>query len=199
MSDKQLTDLLNEAVAGNKQSENAAAELTYARLRRSARRISYGENETLTPTALVSEAWIRVFNEARDESIEFKNQLHFFGYLRQTMLHSLYDYQRRQLRTKRGGEVKKVWLDSALQELSSSKGLPIENSGVFERAIEVLERLEQQDEDLALIANWFLFSNANNTQIAKEVGVSARTVSRKKAFIRAQLAASLKDWEDQIG
>src|SRR5215471_166493 len=99
---RHITLLLQEIVKGNAQAEASLFELTYKELHRLAQ--SYLRRErpdhTLQPTALVNEAYLRLFNQS-DRTWE--NRKHFFAVAAGVMRHVLIDHARRLASEKHGG------------------------------------------------------------------------------------------------
>src|ERR1700690_3505416 len=99
MSD--VTQLLQAASAGDPKAAEELLPLVYDELRRLAAQKMAGEAraQTLQPTALVHEAWLRL---AGDEAARFENRAHFFGAAAEAMRRILIDRARRRLAAKRG-------------------------------------------------------------------------------------------------
>ena len=66
-------------------------------------------NQTLQPTALVNEAWLRLIGQS--QPLAWENRTHFFGIAARLMRMVLVDYARAHQAVKRGGEVEAVTLD----------------------------------------------------------------------------------------
>src|SRR5215217_1049654 len=116
---------------------NAAAELlplVYDDLRRhaSARMAQEAAGQTLQPTALVHEAWLRMFG---DGERLWQNRAHFFGAAAQAMRRILIENARRKSRLKRGGDQLRV--DIEQDELAATT--PDEKVLLIDDALEKLQ------------------------------------------------------------
>jgi RNA polymerase sigma factor (TIGR02999 family) len=91
--------------------------------------------QTLQPTALVHEAWLRLVGDG-DRSWE--NRVHFFGAAAEAMRRILIENARRKSRLKRGGDQVRV----ELEELDLAATTPDDNILLIDEA---LERLKAED------------------------------------------------------
>ena len=114
-----FTEMPDEAPSEKrgKSAPLAAADLLpviYEELRRLARGHMARESgpQTLTATALVHEAWLRVSGEEKDARL-WQNRRHFFGAAAESMRRILIDRAREKLAAKRGGGAERVPIDSA--------------------------------------------------------------------------------------
>jgi RNA polymerase sigma factor (TIGR02999 family) len=181
-----LTQLLNAAQAGDAQAAQTAYALVYAELKRTARRSLRGARpgDTLTPTVLVHEAYMR-FSESAGKPL--RDRGHFFALAARAMRQILIDHARRRISQKRGGDAPITDFDSALSL----------ESGDFTRALELdtaLCALEARDPDLAQVVEWYFFGGLNFHEIAHETGRHERTVRRDwelaRAFLQRKLSAA---------
>src|SRR5690554_4342595 len=108
MGASQITVLLNRINAGERHAYNDLIELVYHELRRMAVGQMRFEliGHTLQPTALVSEAWMRL----ADSGTDWQNSRHFFGAAAEAMRRVLVDHARRRDAAKRGGGLQRVTL-----------------------------------------------------------------------------------------
>lgn len=181
----QITDLL---LALNERRKTAAAArlmpLVYEDLRNLARKYFRDErpDHTLQPTALVHEAYIRMVDQTR---VGWKDRTHFFAVAAKVMRRVLVDYARARKRIRRGGERRKIELDSRLS--------PTDMSELDILALhEAIEKLSTLDEREAQIVEMRFFSGMNVEEVAEALGVSKRTVEgdwrHAKAWLRVQFA-----------
>src|SRR5436190_2177887 len=86
--------------------------LVYAELRRLAAHKMASENpgQTLQPTALVHEAWLKLGGE---QNRQWRNRNHFFAAAAEAMRRILTDNARRKLRVRHGGGQQRVDLEDA--------------------------------------------------------------------------------------
>ena len=108
----ELTQLLIAWSDGDQAALDKLTPLVYEELRRLARRYMSreGKGHTLQTTALVHEAYLRLFNR---QSVQWQNRAHFFALAAQLMRCILVDHARGHAYQKRGGKVRKVSLDEA--------------------------------------------------------------------------------------
>src|SRR5215468_11553104 len=103
MSD--VTVILDRAAAGEPRAAEELLPLVYEELRKLAAARMAGEagTQTLQPTALVHEAWLRLVGSERPA---WKNQAHFFAAAAEAMRRILIDHARRKHALKRGAGVR---------------------------------------------------------------------------------------------
>ena len=130
-----VTDLLLAWNKGEQAAFTKLVPLVYDELRRIARRCLRQERRchTLSPTALVHEAYARLIDKNR---VQWQHRAHFFAVAAQTMRRILVDYARRRHAARRGGtgltllleetvgagdrrDVDLIWLDDALNGLAA--------------------------------------------------------------------------------
>src|SRR6266550_110050 len=108
-----VTALLLEWRSGDETALQKLIPLVYDELRRLARRCLRNErpNQTLQPTALVNEAYLRLIRSSR---VQWRDRAHFFAVTAQLMRRVLIDAARRRRNQKRGGELTRVTFDDAV-------------------------------------------------------------------------------------
>lgn len=178
-----LTGLLNAAQSGDADAARTAYELVYAELKRRARRSLRGAAgaETLTPTALVNEVYLR-FNDRASSPL--RDRTHFYALAARAMRQILVDHARRRGSGKRGGGAHVTDLDNVLTL----------HTGDSERTLELdsaLRTLETRDADLARLVEWHFFAGLSFHEIAHETGRHERTVRRDWELARAFLQREL--------
>ena len=178
-----LTSLLNAAQSGDAAAAQSAYDLVYAELKRRARNSLRGAapDQTLTPTALVHEVYVR-FSER--EAPPLRDRTHFYALAARAMRQILVDHARRRSAGKRGGGAQVTDFDQALSI----------HSGDVERTLELdraLGLLEARDPDLARLVEWHFFAGLNFHEIAHETGRHERTVRRDWELARAFLHREL--------
>ncbi|MEO7414527.1 MAG: ECF-type sigma factor [Opitutaceae bacterium] len=161
---------------------NAAAELlplVYDDLRRHAatRMAQEREGQTLQPTALVHEAWLRMFGDGK---CRWQNRAHFFGAAAEAMRRILIENARRKSRLKRGGDQVRVEIEQG--ELAAAT--PDEKVLLIDEA---LERLQACDPEKARVVVLKFFGGRTNQEVAETLGVTERTVERHWAYAKAWL------------
>src|SRR5579863_1800537 len=106
----EATLLLNAVEQGDPKAAERLLELLYEELRRLAASKMAREDpgQTLQPTALVHEAWLRLVGS---QNPKFENRAHFFSAAAEAMRRILIDRARRKLRIRHGGDFERVDLD----------------------------------------------------------------------------------------
>ena len=162
--------------------------LVYDELRRLAAQKMAREapGQTLQPTALVHEAWLRLGADAQPC---WQNRAHFFAAAAEAMRRILVDSARRKQCLKHGGQLERVDLDSV--ELP----LPIPDDELL-ALDEALNRLATVESRAAEVIKLCFFLGLTQEQAAKELGVSVSTAKRLWLFARAWLFREMKKTRD---
>jgi RNA polymerase sigma factor (TIGR02999 family) len=144
--------------------------LVYAELREMADRQLRRENpgHTLSPTALVHEAYIRLVDQTR---VQWQGRAHFFAVASQAMRRVLVDHARRHRAVRRGGGVRPLALDEVEIPLQ-------ERAEALVALDEALHRLEQLDARMARVVELRFFGGLTEPEAAEVLGVAERTVRR---------------------
>jgi RNA polymerase sigma factor (TIGR02999 family) len=163
-----------------------AAELlpvVYAELRRLAAALAgrLPPGQTLQPTALVHEAYLRLVGD-RDPG--WSGRRHFFGAAAQAMRDILVEQARRKGAHKHGGGAHRVELTEGLAIIEP----PADDLLAVDEAI---RKLQNEKPHLAEIAMLRYFAGLSADETAAVLGVSASTVAREWRFARAWLARRL--------
>lgn len=159
--------------------------LVYDELRQLAAGRLAGEKagQTLQPTALVHEAWLRLSDK---EGRNWNDRAHFFRAAAQAMRRILVDRAREKSALKRGEGVRA--LDIAEFDLADTNR--------DDRVLlidEMLERLEGEDPDGARVVSLKFFGGLTEKEIAEIHGVTERTVRRQWAYARARLFQMIQE------
>lgn len=178
MSD--LTQVLQAVSRGEGCAARELLPLVYHDLRRhAAARIALEPaGQTLQPTALVHEAWLRIVGSG-DRQL-WQNRAHFFGAAAEAMRRILIENARRKSRLKRGGDQERVDFDQV--ELAATS--PDEKVLLINDAI---EKLEAQDPEKARVVVLKFFGGRTNQEVAESLGVTERTVERHWSYAKAWL------------
>jgi len=158
--------------------------LVYGELRRLAAQKMANESagQTLQPTALVHEAWLRLVGDANQK---WDSKGHFFAAAAESMRRILIEKARRKHALKRGVEFERVNLENVeVAILADPAALLLVN--------EALEKLEQEDRDAAQLVKLRFFAGMTNEEAGQALGVSARTAKRYWTFARAWLFRELR-------
>ena len=139
--------------------------------------------QTLQPTALVHEAFLKIFG---DHVPAFDNREHFMAVAASAMRTILVDHARARAAVKRGGNHARVPLDDLL--------IPFEESAYDILALdEALGRLKRFSEQAARVVELRFFGGLEQADAARVIGVSVSTVERDwrmaRAWLRRELSA----------
>ena len=179
-----LTQILQAVERGEENSSERLLPLVYDELRRLAaiKMSREAQNQTLQPTALVHEAWLRL---TTDEEMGWQNRGHFFGAAAEAMRRILIERARRRSRLKHGGG--QVRID--IQELELADTTPDEKVLLINEA---LERLQAEDPEKARVVVMKFFGGLTNREVAESMNVTERTVERHLAYAKAWLFSAVR-------
>ena len=158
--------------------------LAYEELRRLASNVARTRpGQTLSPTALVNEAWIKM---SSSQGMGFGDVLHFKRVAANAMRQILVDHARRKMALKRGGCDSREFVtfsEEVCQDASSPVGLIALN-----QAIEELARKSPRQAEIAVLR---IFQEMEIRDIATTLQVSEITVHRDWKLTRAWLSIQL--------
>jgi RNA polymerase sigma factor (TIGR02999 family) len=159
--------------------------LVYGELRKLAAHKMAGEGpgQTLQPTALVHEAWLRLVGT---EEARFANRAHFFAAAAEAMRRILVERARRRTALKRGGGGGRVSLDELeipIVEVDDEQLLAVD---------EALEKLAALDPPKAELVKLRYFTGMTFEEAAAVLGIAVRTAKERWAFARAWLAVEIR-------
>ena len=159
--------------------------LVYQELRQmaAARMAQEAAGQTLQATALVHEAWLRLFN---GNAQVWQNRQHFFGAAALAMRRILIERARRKLSLKRGAGREVL----NLEDVDIAESLPDERILLIDEA---LERLKAKDQELAKVVTLKFFGGLTNAEVADMLGVTERTVQNKWVFAKAWLLEDIHE------
>lgn len=180
----EITQILEAWNAGNEDAKDRLLPFVYSELKRQARFYMSRErgNHTLQPTALVHEAFMRI---AVQTGIDWQNRSHFFGVAANLMRQILVDHARRHAAAKRGSSPIHFSIDDVQ--------IPVEHRAESILIInDSLERLAKIDAQQASVVEMRFFGGLSNSEIAKALDVSERTVIREWSAARLWLYRDLK-------
>jgi len=166
--------------------------LVYAELRRVAHRQLAAEpaGHTLSTTALVHEAYLRLANQSR---AEWASRAQFFALAARAMRRVLVDYARRHQAARRGGPRRRpVSLEDAEVE-ASGDALTVAARGDELLALdEALERLAAVDARAARVVECRFFAGLTEAETAEALGVSPRTAAGDWLMAKGWLYRALR-------
>ena len=164
--------------------------LVYGDLRRMAHRQLAAEpsGHTLSTTALVHEAYLRLADQSR---AEWADRGHFFAVAARVMRRVLVDYARRHRAERRGGAGQQR---VALEDADGAGALVAARRADELLALdEALARLALVDERLCRVVECRFFAGLSEAETSEALGVSHRTVARDWRMARAWLHEALRD------
>ncbi len=176
-----ITELLQAWRAGQTAVLPKLTELVYAELRTMAwRRLGSSPAQTLNPTALVHETFLRLC----DSDIDWHDRAHFFALAALHMRNVLVDHARAQQAEKRGGGALHVtWTESSSARVDESADLLVLD--------QALQRLEREDQRTGKVIELTYFGGLNRNEVAHVLEISVPTVDRSLRFGRAWLKREL--------
>ena len=177
----EVTQILHAIEQGDPSAAEQLLPLVYDELRKlAAHRLAHqARGQTLQPTALVHEAYLRLVGD--HEGSDWDNRGHFFAAAAEAMRRVLVENARRKGRQKRGGGLKRLDLDAAE---------PVAVPEVREDLLaldEALTKLASTDPQAAQLVQLRYFAGLSIPDAAQALGVSSRTADRLWAFARAWL------------
>ena len=176
MSD--VTEILT-AIDQGRARANDLLPLVYEELRKlaAARMAQESPGQTLQPTALVHEAWLRLVG---DSNTKFDGRAHFFAAAAEAMRRILIDNARRKRALRHGGGQARVDIDEV--EIAAAR-----SDDELLAVHEALDKLSAEDAELADLVKLRFFVGLTNKEAAEILGVSEPTGERRWAFARAWL------------
>jgi len=181
MSD--VTRMLEAVERGEAQAADQLLPLVYAELRRLAAHKMAQENpgQTLQPTALVHEAWLKL---VRQENRRWQDRNQFFAAAAEAMRRILTDNARRKHRQRHGGGQRRVELDDdAVATEADDQVLAVD---------EALEKFARLDPTRAEVVKLRYFVGLTFEEAAEVLGISEPTAKRYWAFARAWLLEEIR-------
>jgi RNA polymerase sigma factor (TIGR02999 family) len=184
-----VTRLLARLRGGDEETRAAALQqvlqMLYPELRRLAARLMRRERpgHTLQPTALLHEAFLDLVDAT---AVDWESRAHFMGVAARVMRRILVDHARRHVARKRGGGLRQVTLDEALDLGPRNGSLDVLHLH------DALERLAALDARGAQVVELRVFGGLTVEEAASALGVSKRTVDTDWSVARMWLARELR-------
>jgi RNA polymerase sigma factor (TIGR02999 family) len=185
----QFTQVLEQVQQGNPKAADELLPLVYEELRKLAahKMASEAPGQTLQPTALVHEAWMRLTGH---ESKAWDNRGHFFAAAAEAMRRILIERARAKSRLRRGSRAEHV----PLEHVTIASDDPPDTVLAVHEA---LARLSARDPFKADVVKMRYFVGLNQEEIARALGVSEPTIRRHWSIARAWLYAEMKTQLEQ--
>jgi RNA polymerase sigma factor (TIGR02999 family) len=182
--DYPITRLLLDWRKGRHEALDEVMPRVYDTLHRIALKYMRQENpgHTLQPTAIVSEAYIRLI----DVEIEWHDRAHFIAVTARLMRRILVDHAKAKHRDKRGGTATKISID----EITLRQAEPDIDVVELDRA---MQRLAEFDERKSKIVELHYFGGLNYDETAEVLQISAATVDRDLRMAKAWLHRALSE------
>lgn len=183
MSD--VTRILESIEHGDPKAAEELLPLVYGELRKlAAAKMAYeAPGQTLQPTALVHEAWLRMVG---DQNSKFANRAHFFAAAAEAMRRILIDRARRKRAARHGGDQQRVEIEEA------DIGMPDHDSDQLLAVNEAIDKLAAVDRVEAELVKLRYFVGLTIEETAAILGVSPRTAKNYWTHARAWLFREIK-------
>jgi RNA polymerase sigma factor (TIGR02999 family) len=181
----EVTRILSAIEQGEPQAAERILPLVYGELRRLAVEKMAHERpgQTLQPTALVHEAYIRLVDV--EQAQHWDSRGHFFAAAAEAMRRILVDQARRKGSERQGGGLKR----RALEHVELAGPEPSHDVVAISEALARFEQIDRLKADLVKLR---YFAGLTIPQAAEALGVSSATADRYWAYARAWLHAELK-------
>lgn len=179
-----VTEILRNLSVSDARQRDELVALVYDELREIARRQLRNERpgHTLQPTALVNEAYLRLFDASANS---WESRAHFFGIAARAMRQVLVDHARRRDADKRGGKLERVTLVTDIAQAGSGE------TDLLDLHL-ALEKLSQHDDALARLVELRFFGGLTLDEAADTIGVSRRKAANDWAAARLWLQRELR-------
>ena len=138
--------------------------------------------QTLQPTALVHEVWLRLAGSGKER---WNSRGHFFGAAAEAMRRILIDRARKRHRERHGHGLVRIDLSQLDVAITTDDELLL-------RVNEALEKLETEAPDRAQLVKLRFFTGLSIVEAAEAMGIAPATANRHWAFARAWLLAELE-------
>lgn len=184
-----ITQILNEAAGGDPLASEQLLPMIYADLKRlaAARLAMEKPGQTLQPTALVHEAYLRLVQGSGSQG--WSGRAHFFGAASEVMRRILVDIARRKSALKRGGALMRQEAD--FEQLA----LPMESEELL-ALDQALEQLHTNNPLIAKLVQLRFFAGLSMEDAADILGISVRTAHRHWLYAKAFLRLEMDDSGD---
>ena len=174
-----VTHIVERVNAGDPRAASELLPLVYDELRRlaAAKMARESPNQTLQPTALVHEAYLRLVG---DEDLHWNGRAHFFGAAAEAMRRILIENARRKRAVRHGGDQGRTDIDGIeiVTAVSDDELLTVH---------EVLERFAARDRQKAELVKLRYFVGHTTEEAAEILGISVPTADRWWNYSRAWL------------
>jgi RNA polymerase sigma factor (TIGR02999 family) len=182
----EVTQILSAIEQGDPSAAEQLLPLVYDELRSLAAQKLARENpgQTLQPTALVHEAYLRLVDT--DKAQQWNSRGHFFAAAAEAMRRILIDQARRKQADKRGGKNRRVTLDAVDEGYTP----PHDELLAIDEA---LTRLADEDSQAARLIQLRYFGGLSIEDAAEAIGISRSTAYEHWAYARVRLRCLLQE------
>jgi RNA polymerase sigma factor (TIGR02999 family) len=183
----EISQILTSIDQGDPVAADKLLPILYDELRRlAAQKLSHERpGQTLQPTALVHEAYLRLVGDGEEDEPNWNGRGHFFGAAAEAMRRILVENSRRKGSQKRGGGYRRVPLHDA-------ESLAEAEPEAFGALDEALAKLTELDELNANLVKLHFFAGLQFKEAAALLDISERTAKRRWAFARSWLQLEMK-------
>jgi RNA polymerase sigma factor (TIGR02999 family) len=183
-----VTQILSAIEQGDPRAADQLFPLVYDALRKlaAAKLAAEAPGQTLQPTALVHEAYLRL---VESKAQQWNSRGHFFAAAAESMRRILVDQARKKHSLKHGG-------DRAREPLDEASVMAPEIGEDLVALDEALEQLAARDAEAAELVKLRFFAGLTSAQAADALGISPRTADRAWTYARVFLLAELKKGRD---
>jgi RNA polymerase sigma factor (TIGR02999 family) len=180
----EVTTILVAMRQGDRKAAGDLLPAVYDRLRRLAGQMLAQEKpgQTLQPTALVHEAYLRLLG---DSDLTWEDRRHFYGAAALAMRRILVDRARRRGRLKHGAGRRR-------EELVDAAAVAEPESLDIVAVDEAIRRLEEEDPRAAQVVMLQFFGGLSEDDTGRALGISPRTVRREWVYAKAWLYRALE-------
>lgn len=181
-----VTRILEAAQNGDPTAADQLLPLVYEELRKLAATKMAQEKpgQTLQPTALVHEAWLRLVGS---ENQRWENRAHFFAAAAEAMRRILIEKARRRQRLCHGGGQERERVDLEEIEITAP-----ESDERLLQVHEALDKLAAEDKVKADVVKLRFFVGLTDREVAEALGLSERTVERHWAYAKPWLFRQIR-------
>jgi RNA polymerase sigma factor (TIGR02999 family) len=174
-----VTRILESIEHGDPKTADKLLLLVYSELRKlaAAKMSNEPPNQTLQPTALVHEAWLRLVGNTNPN---FSGRAHFFGAAAEAMRRILIEKARRKLAVRHGGEHQRVELEDA--DICA----PVDDDELL-AVNDALDKLAGIHAVQAEVVKLRFFAGMTNAETAQALALPERSVKYYWAHARAWL------------
>ncbi len=179
-----VTQILDAVSAGDAKAAEKLLPLVYEELRRlaAAKMANEAPGQTLQPTALVHEAWLRLVGSGQTY---WNGRGHFFGAAAEAMRRILIERARKRRRQRHGHGLVRLDLSEVDVAITTDDDLLL-------RINDALDKLAAEAPDKAQLVKLRFFAGLSIAEAAEALGIAPATANRHWAFARAWLLAELQ-------